>query len=490
MSASIPGSGAELSTPPLNWIAAHDRFAVWGLGASGVAAANLLARRGKQVMISDPRDARELESSIEALHPDVEVVCGQGNRWEGAQVIVTSPGLRPSLPIFAEVRAANIPVISEIELAWDVSVAPFLCITGTDGKTTTTSLVGAILAEAGIEHVVAGNIGTPLCDVVESVSEQGYIVAEVSAFQLWTIVHFHPHMAIFTNLADDHLDYFEQDYDAYERAKRRLMTHMDPAHDRLWVSGQDPTSVRWQEGFDGKAGRFALTRDHILRDLGQGDAPVACVEDGALVYWPGGIDDREAPLTLANDVSTLGLRGRHNVMNMLAAAALCFELGLDPECIEQALQTFEGLPHRFEEVAVVDGVRFTDDSKATNAHAALAGLRGADFERLVVITGGVDKGIDLSDFTAFLRDEAHAVVLIGELTRRLGDELRGCGMSPEKVHAVASMEEAVSRGFELARGADMLADVVLSPASSSFDMFKSYAHRGEVFQRAVRALCT
>lgn len=488
MSALNPGHDGPGA--PHHWLSHHESFAVWGLGASGVAAANLLARHGKRVVISDPRQESELVASIEALHADVEVVCGQGNVWQGAEVVVTSPGLRPSLPIFDEVREAGVPVISEIELAYDVSVAPFLCITGTDGKTTTTSLVGAILAEAGIEHVVAGNIGTPLCDVVESISEHGYIVAEVSAFQLWTIAHFHPHMAIFTNLADDHLDYFDGDYEAYERAKRQLIKHMDPAHDRLWVSGLDPVSSKWHEGFEGRGGRFALERAAILPELRDGGGPVACLDSGALVYLPEGFGNaQEEPIILASDVTRLGLRGRHNVMNMLAAAALCFELGVDTESIEQALCTFEGLPHRFEEVARVNGVRFTDDSKATNAHAALAGLRGADFEHLVVITGGVDKGIELSEFTAFLRDEAHAVILIGELTGRLEQELLASGMAPEKVRAVEGMEAAVALGFELAKKEGVLADVVLSPASSSFDMFRSYAHRGEVFQQAVRALC-
>ncbi len=468
--------------PEHRWLDAHQSWAVWGLGASGIAAANLLARHGKHVTISDPRDETQLAEALAKLHPDVRTHFG-ANTFDGATIVVTSPGLPPRLDVFAQAQAAGIPVISEIELAHDCSVAPWMTITGTDGKTTTTSLVGAILEADGREVCVAGNIGIPLCDVVEQVSAQGVIVAEVSAFQLWTTHHFAPQMACLTNLAGDHLDYFEGDYEAYGDAKRRLIANMTPEQGaRVWVNAQDPESRAWQNAFQGAAGEFALTASAWLDPLPDERAR-AMQEGSSLVYRA---NASSPAVVFAHEISTLGLQGRHNIMNMLCAGAMCLEFGVAPEIVEQALIAFEGLPHRYERVATIQGVTFIDDSKATNAHAALAGLRGADFEALVVISGGVDKGLDLGEFASFLAERAHAVVLIGELAPRLFKELEAAGFPKAQVHCGDSMEHAVQRAYSLAK--PLNADVVLSPASSSFDMFESYAHRGEVFQQVVREL--
>ncbi len=471
---------------PRRWIDGYDSFAVWGIASSGVAAANLLARHGKRVCISDPRSREVLSTHLEQLHEDVEVHCG-ANTFGDAQVVVTSPGLPPRLALFQEAADKSIPVISEIELAFDAAVAPFVCITGTDGKTTTTSLIGAILERAGLEHVVAGNIGIPLCDVVEDISADGFIVAEVSAFQLWTTHHFHPLMACFTNLAGDHLDYFEGDFEAYGHAKKMLIQNMDPAHDRLWVNGEDHTSVIWSEQFGKRAGVFVLGRERLLDALTNHVGPLSMIDDGKMLYLPEGVSASSADgIVLVEDISTLSLHGRHNQKNMLCAASMCFELGIAPEVIQDTMREFKGLPHRFEEVCFKDGVRFIDDSKATNAHAALAGLSGVDFESLVVITGGVDKGLDLSGFTTFLSSSCAHIITLGQLAQRLEDELVAQGYEMNKIRRVESMEEAVKVAYELAKPTQ--AAVVLSPASSSFDMFKSYAHRGEVFQAAVHAL--
>ena len=323
---------------PRRWIDGYDSFAVWGIASSGVAAANLLARHGKRVCISDPRSREVLSTHLEQLHEDVEVHCG-ANTFGDAQVVVTSPGLPPRLALFQEAADKSIPVISEIELAFDAAVAPFVCITGTDGKTTTTSLIGAILDRAGLEHVVAGNIGIPLCDVVEDISADGFIVAEVSAFQLWTTHHFHPLMACFTNLAGDHLDYFEGDFEAYGHAKKMLIQNMDPAHDRLWVNGEDHTSAIWSEQFGKRAGVFVLGRERLLDALTDHVGPLSIIDEGKMLYLPEGVSASSADgIVLVEDISTLSLHGRHNQKNMLCAASMCF--------VCRALSCSSGVTHR------------------------------------------------------------------------------------------------------------------------------------------------
>ena len=478
-------SAARAQAPHV-WLGAYERWAVWGAGRSGVAAANLLARHGKQVTLSDS-NKKPPPGVFEALHPKVRLCWGE-NEMAHAEAIVTSPGLKPSLEIFHRARALCIPVLSEIELAFDCSTAPWIAVTGTDGKTTTTSLLGALCQEAGLEHVVAGNIGLPLCEVVEDVSPQGFIVAEVSAFQLWTTHTLKPRFACLTNLAADHLDYFDDDFQAYAEAKRALLARMRPDEDRLWLNHLDAEADLWARRFGAPAGRFALSRFEPPDPR----SPLAYVDrSGRLIYERDG--ERVA---LAERVDALGLSGKHNIINMLCASAIAYEAGIKPADIERALIAFKGLPHRYEHIATVQGVRFIDDSKATNAHAALAGLRGGESaeRRLVVITGGVDKGLDLSELASYLSEHAEAIVLIGALTERLKRALRARGgASSERIVSAASMEEAVRRAYELALKASaeseaISAHVVLSPAASSFDMFESYAHRGLVFQRAVSAL--
>jgi len=445
------------------------RFAVWGAGRSGVAAANLLAAAGKQVILSD---SREDLSDIAALHPSVTVQ-GGGNTFEGCDAIVTSPGLKPSLAVFARANTAGIPVFSEIELAYHTSRAPFVAITGTDGKTTTTSLIGAIYKHHGTTTEVAGNIGTPLCEVISEVPADAVVVAEVSAFQLWTTHDFQPRDACLTNLADDHLDYFDGDFDAYCEAKRAMIVNMDEGG-WLWLNGQDERARRWASDFPGKVGFFALDEASA-----RGGDAAAWRDKDAFYFSHDGATER-----WCDDISRLGLSGPHNHLNMLCAVGMAHVRGVPFDTIVAALTDFVGLPHRFESLGEVAGVRYIDDSKATNAHAAMAGLAGLT-EPFVAIVGGVDKGLELTSFCKLLAERAAAVISIGELRTRLARELGEAGMEPARLQEAESMREAVHKAHEAAGSGGI---VVLSPACSSFDMFKSYAHRGEVFQQVVREL--
>lgn len=435
----------------MNW--RGRRVAVWGAGKTGIAAANLLVDLGAHPILSDNR----MLDSVAGLDPRVEVR-GGGNTLAGAEVLVPSPGIKPSTPALVEAMAQGVRIVSEIELAAMVTEAPIVAISGTDGKSTTTMMIGAVIEAAGRPCVVAGNIGTPLAARTRDVGADGVLVAEVSAFQLWSCGHFRPHVAVITNVADDHADYFDGDTDRYAAAKSRV----------LW---------------DQKAGDFAITRadDPIVASFAtqpgvtrRGFSPYQTTDwhlaDGRLC-GPNG------PVMVATD---LPVPGPHNVANALAALAVGDALGLDHRAMVAGLKAFRGLPHRLEAVATIDDVRWFDDSKATNPHAAAVGIRALDGD-LIVITGGFDKGLDLAPVIDAILPRAAHVVVMGTTAERTLAALDGRVPTTR----AQTMDEAVQAAARIATSGQT---VVLSPAASSFDQFRSYAHRGDVFQAAVRAL--
>ncbi|RAL23618.1 UDP-N-acetylmuramoyl-L-alanine--D-glutamate ligase [Lujinxingia litoralis] len=449
----------------------QERFAVWGAGVSGVAAANLLARRGKEVVLSDIKTLDELEDVAERLHSAVRLVGGENYLGE-SQVIVASPGMKPAHPDFERARAQGCAIISEVELAYDASQARWIGITGTDGKTTTTSLVGQMLQQADVEHVVAGNIGLPLCAVVETLGPEAVVVAELSAFQLWSCHHLQPLAAAITNVAADHLDYFESFAD-YAQAKLRIFelqrgegSAVVPMRDRLVrKSLREPQGQRII-GFSDRPEDVAPLDEAVWFD---GDQGWAREEEGVDICWLESFDETE-------------LFGSHNQLNLACAAALARSVGVSWAHIVEAALSFEPLAHRMEFVGEGNEVSFVDDSKATNAHASLAGLQNLE-AGFVVIAGGVDKGLDLRSWAKYVAREAGAVVLLGQISERMRTELEGAGAA--KIRSAESMENAVEQAFKMARPGST---VVLSPACSSFDMFESYAHRGREFQAAVERL--
>ncbi len=451
-----------------NWLE-KERFAVWGLGKSGVAAANLLARRGKQVLASDIRSADALEEQLGRLDDAVDWRAGE-NAIGDAEVVVVSPGLRPGLEVISKARGQGVPVISEVDLAFDASSAIWVAITGTDGKTTTTSLAGAMVEASGRECVVAGNIGTALCDVVESVSVDGVIVAEVSANQLWSCHHLAVRTAAITNIAEDHLDYFD-DFDDYGPAKYRLVE----------LQGGRGTAVL--PGFDNKisddlAGH--LPEQVISFDAGQtpsGEYAVYFDEQGR-GRWRWGGEEGTWFEDFRRHASLLGV---HNQLNAACAAAVAHSVGASWEDCARALREFSALPHRMEPVGEVEGVFYINDSKATNAHASLAGLIGVEAP-LVVIAGGRDKGLDLEAWAQTVAERAELVILIGEIRSRMARLLEAHGGTVDKA---ASVEEAVRLAHKRSKPGS---NVVLSPACSSYDMFSSYKARGKCFEKAVRGL--
>lgn len=452
-----------------------DRFAVLGMGRSGVAAANLLAKRGKKVLASDTRSTEELGAVAAKLEPGIDLR-GGGNHCGDAQVVVVSPGLKPSLPIFAELRARNIPVISEIELAAAATDTPIIAITGTDGKSTTTVLVEHLIKSAGKECIAGGNLGVPLCELVDTISPDGYLIAEVSAFQLWTTHHFEPAAIGLTNIAFDHLDYFDT-YAEYVESKRRVLKNAGPETPGVF-NLEDSYIQKWHADFDGKSIAYGLSED-VVRDADNafwldGDRLSARLDGVEHLGW-------------LEDIDVLPISGPHNMLNLMCAAALALGAGVTLEQAAAAAKTFKPLAHRLEFVKEINGIRYYDDSKATNAHAALAGLKSLE-GYLVPIVGGVDKGLDLGDLVDFLKARAAAVVLIGKLSERLTRELMEVGYAADAIHHAPDMPRAVEAATKNAGLSADGATVSLSPACSSFDMFDSYAHRGDVFQQAVRAM--
>jgi len=460
-----------------NWLN-YDRYAVYGLGRSGRSAARLLVNRGKHVVASDAASPEDLDAEVDQLPDEVDVVTG-GNDPADAEVCIVSPGLRPNLDCLEDLRRRGIPIVPEIELAADACRAPIIGITGTDGKTTTTSMCGSIARASRRDSVVGGNIGTPLSEVVDEVDSDGLVVAEISAFQLWSTHHFCPSVAAFTNVAGDHLDYFDE-WDQYVEAKRRLIV-FSQRDDTAVFNAEDDTVWSWTDGFPGTSIAYGL------------DRPGENALDGVRLWREGrelvanGFDSSDGTRTLV-DLDDVAFRGNHNHLDALCAAGAALGAGLSIDSIRRGLEAFEPLGHRIEDLGRVDGVQFINDSKATNVHAALAGLRSLDGD-FIAIVGGVDKGLQLDPLANFLAECAAGVVLIGELRNRLGGALRAAGLADERVTRADSLEEATHVAFDKARELeDSQPTVILSPASSSFDMFDSYEDRGEVFREVVGQL--
>lgn len=441
-------------------IGVHDwrnrRVAVWGAAKSGVAAANLLVELGARVVLSDNRPLAEL--GIVGLDERVELR-GGGNVLDGAAVLVPSPGIAPATPAVVEAVRAGVRLMGEVELAASVATAPIVAIGGTDGKSTTTEMIGACVRAAGRPVVVAGNIGDPLSARVRDVGADGVVVAEISAFQLWSCQRFSPRVAVLTNIADDHADYFGGDFERYAAAKLRMLDDLAPG----------ATAVLRAE--DGRVGPAWLPPG--VRRVVFGAQPMQRgwgVRGGALT-----VDDR--PLMA---VASLPVGGRHNHANALAALAAGAALGLPLGLMIDGLRGFCGLPHRLERIRTRRGVVWYDDSKATNPHAAATGLRALGGVSKVVITGGFDKGVSLDPFVAALDGVRHLVV-----TGATAARVRAAVGDRVPVSVAADMREAVVMAAAEARAGEA---VVLSPAASSFDHYRSYAHRGDVFQAEVRAL--
>ena len=429
--------------------------AVWGAARSGIAAANLLAGLGARVVLSDKRHQDALD--ISKLDSRVELICGK-NYIGDAKVLVPSPGIRPGADVFELARQRQVRVVSEVELAASQAKAPIVAITGTDGKSTTTAMTAAAIEQTGTLAVVGGNIGIPFCEVVGQASPTDVLVIEVSAFQLWSCGTFRPDVSIVTNIADDHVEYFGGDKAQYIASKARLLADMLPGTTAI-LRADDPTVSE----FYAPNGVHRVGFQPSPSTLGWGFDGQALTRDGVAIMR----------------ASSLFVPGEHNVANALAALAAGSALGLGLEQLMSGLAGFRGLPHRLEMVGQHNGVIWYNDSKATNPHAAGVGLAAVECPQ-IVITGGYEKGLDLKPFIASL-DRAKHVLTVGPTSDRLIRELEG----RIQVQRFDSLEVAAQRAAVLATPGDA---VLFSPAASSFDAYKSFEHRGDVFRELVNQL--
>lgn len=440
------------------------RVFVLGLGLSGGAAARLLSRRAIEVVACDRRRADELELAGLVGVPGVELATGgePAALPAGIDAVVTSPGVALDHPLLAAARAAGVPVVAEIELAFAWLDGTVVAITGSNGKSTTTAMTGHLLAAAGFAVEVCGNIGVPLASVVDGAPGRIFVV-ELSSFQLETIDRFRPGAAALLNLSPDHLDR-HGDLAGYLAAKRRIFANQR-ATDTAVLNADEPEVA---------ATRVAARRRFFSRAAVVADG---CSLDGGIVVEraPGGA---ELALFAAADVP---LPGPHNLENAMAAALLARAAGAPVAGLAAALATFRGLPHRLERVGERAGVVFYDDSKGTNVAATARSLEGFADGAVHVVLGGRNKGADFR----FLRDvvarKVRRAYLIGESAAELERALTGA----TELERSATIEAAVASAAGRARAGEV---VVLSPACASFDQFRDYRDRGRTFQRLVAAL--
>ncbi len=440
------------------------RALVMGMGRSGAAAAGALARLGAEVTGTDSSEIPGLRGRL----PDgvaLELGGHSEASFEGCDLLVVSPGVPATSRYIARARAAGAEVISEVELACRLCPVPLAAVTGTNGKTTVSAMLGRILEEGGFRAPVGGNIGRPLVEVVEAEGEDAdFIVAEVSSFQLEWAPAIRPRVGVMTNVTPDHLDR-HPDLREYADLKARLFANQREGDARA-LNADDPLAARYMTPA-GRGGVLAFSRKGAVR---RG----ACVEGGDVLLMD---EDGAARVCGAEELAAPGL---HNLENFLAACAAARFLGAEAEAMARAARGFEGLPHRMEVVAERDGVRWVNDSKATNVGAAAMSLESAAGD-VLLIAGGTDKGSDLAPLRSGVERKVRRLVLIGEAAERFERFFRGCA----PIARARTLEEAARLCREEARPGDT---VLLSPACSSFDQFRDYAHRGDAFRRMAREL--
>lgn len=448
------------------------RFLVVGLGKSGRAAARFLASRGARVVGNDVRTELDGADELEGI----ELALGGHDvaLFTSVDHIVVSPGV-PRLDALDAAERAGVPIASEIELAsWFID-SWVVAITGTNGKSTVTSLIGEMLQKSGRPTFVGGNLGTPLIDVVGTPAAQqgGAVVVELSSFQLERVDRFRANVAVLLNVTDDHLDRYDS-FAAYAAAKGRIFAGQKRA-DHAVVPSEDELCRSMARGGAAKIHRFGPGGEVVADPTGEVVFP-----DGQYGHLEQAhINDRESGMAVAID--DMKLRGAHNVLNACASALAARLSGVDHEVIASVLLEFPGLPHRMQHVRELDGVRFYDDSKATNVGAAVAALKGFAQGKVVLIAGGKDKGGSYAPLVDALTENGRALITLGEAAPLIEDAVGGA----LRWERADSMRDAVDRAHRLARPGDA---VLLAPACSSFDMYGSYAERGDDFQRAVQAI--
>ena len=441
------------------------RTLVVGLGKSGVASALFMKAHGARVTVSDTKSGDELRNEIPVLldHGITVETGGHGDRtFRGQDLIVVSPGVPVDAPPLVQARSLGETVIGEIELAAQFLPGPIVAITGSNGKTTTTTLAGEIMAAAGFSALVGGNIGTPAISLAERAQLETVIVLEVSSFQLETIQTFRPKVAVVLNVTPDHLDR-HRTFEIYVDAKSRIFENQTGG-DFAVLNADDPTCVAMAKRTRAQVYWFSRQKE-----VEQG----AWVRDGNIVFR----DSKGQGEIL--QVSDIPLKGAHNLENVLAAVCTGVLMGCAPEKIHQAVQNFKAVEHRLEFIAAIRGVDYYNDSKATNVDATIKALESFP-GGIHLILGGKDKGSDYSILNPLLQERVKRVYTIGAAAPKIESQIKGV-----PVVSAATLDTAVRLAGESAAAGDI---VLLAPACASFDQFVSYEHRGRVFKDLVRQM--
>jgi len=443
----------------------NKRVLVVGLARTGIATALFCAARGAHVTATDTRAGKELGDPVAVLQKAGVALELGGHRQElilDADLIIPSPGVPADAPLLQFARSKGVTIWSEIELAYRFLKGRLIGITGSNGKTTTTSLIEHILRSAGFSTILAGNIGTPLISCVEKSSEKTVAVAELSSFQLELIEKLRPNISVFLNLTPDHLDRHHT-LESYGAAKARIFQNQGES-DSAVLNADDPGTTPYAPA---KPQVFWFSRKQRV-------AQGAFVKESEILFRREGTE--EAILKLAD----IPLAGAHNVENVLAAVAATKLAGAESAAIAKGVRSFAGVEHRLEFVAEIGGVRFYNDSKATNVDATLKAI-DAFPGRILIILGGKDKGSDYTVLQARLRERAILALLIGVAADKIEKQIAGS----VAIEQAGTLERAVETAAHAARAGDV---VLLAPACASFDQFQNYEHRGRVFKELVHQL--
>lgn len=442
---------------------------VLGAGKSGVSSAKFLARRGATVALHDKKPVDEWTEAARSLKNEkIGLLDGQIPSWllDQIDLVVISPGVSTNAIPARYVDRKDGEVIGEVELAYRFLKGRVVGITGSNGKTTTTTLVGELLRNAGLETLVGGNIGTPLVDLVEKSTDETWTVCELSSFQLETIKDFRADVAVCLNVTPNHLDRYDL-FSDYAAAKRRIFMNQR-AEDSAVLNADDEITRSWANNLKANVVLFSVKKE-LESGLFLRGRDLICRSDG-----------KEKVLTTRGEIF---LRGLHNVENVLAALTVGLACGASPESMRETIRNFKGVEHRIEFVAEIDGVKFYNDSKATSVDATLKALEAMSESdgKTVLILGGLGKNAPYAPLAGLIEKSVRKLVLIGEDAANIENQLKNYA----EIVRAGSLKDAVRKSFESSERGDA---VLLAPACASFDMFKSFEERGTIFKQEVLSL--
>ncbi|MBK7105824.1 MAG: UDP-N-acetylmuramoyl-L-alanine--D-glutamate ligase [Ignavibacteriae bacterium] len=444
----------------------NKKISILGAVRSGISAAKLAQKKGAIPFVSDMSDNSEIRKNISVLDElNIEYELGQhSEKIFDCDFIVTSPGVPSNSKVIVEANLRGIKIVSEIEFAYWFCKAKIIAITGTNGKTTTTSLCEHVLNNSGLKAYAAGNIGLPFSEIVDDLGKNDFVVLEVSSFQLDFIDLFTPDFAIMLNITPDHLDRYENRFDLYIKSKMRIIKNQNEQHTFIYNGDDENIPVGYVSS------KVNLSAFSIEKNISNG----CFLDDDWIVYAQ---DDYEEDICQVED---LLLKGDHNLMNSMAVINVAMKIGIDKELIKTSLGTFKGVEHRLEFVKEINGIKFINDSKATNVDSVWYALRSFE-EPIYLILGGKDKGNNYNDIKEEVKKRVKKIYAIGSSSQKVFDFFKNI----KPVEIVDSLNTAVKNGLSEASDGDI---VLLSPACASFDMFKNYEDRGFQFKSIVNSI--